>query len=204
MRRRYTLGLVAATSLLLAGCGASVPDGAVDAEPMAAPEGHPDHDPVMPVGPGGDLEMDAGDFWFEVTGGLPVTGEIEVTGHNVSSSFHDIHFAGAAEGSEIIEMDGGESDTGTVLLFPGEVVFWCDVPGHREAGMEGTVTVYATEEEAQEAAAEGEIEWLEDGEAPEADDEDDEDAEDADDEDADEADEAEGDDEDLEPVDPAA
>ena len=187
MRPRYTLGLVTA-SLLLAGCGASIPDGAAEAEPMAAPEGHPDHDPVMPVGPGGDLEMDAGDFWFEITGGLPVTGEIEVTGNNVSNSFHDIHFAGAAEGSEIIEMEGGETSSGTVLLFPGEVVFWCDVPGHREAGMEGTVTVFATEEEAEAAAAEGEIPWLEDADLDEAD-----------------ADEAEDeDDEDLEPVDPAA
>ncbi len=193
MRRRYTLGLVAATSLLLAGCGASVPDGAAEAEPMAAPEGHPDHDPVMPVGPGGDLEMDAGDFWFEITDGLPVTGEIEVTGNNVSNSFHDIHFAGAAEGSEIIEMDGGETSSGTVLLFPGDITFWCDVPGHREAGMEGTVTVFATEEEAQQAAEEGEIEWLENGGVTlEMDEDADEGADDGDDED------------DLDPVDPAA
>lgn len=160
MRPRHTLGLVA-TSLLLAGCGASVPDGVVDAEPMAAPEGHPDHDPVMPVGPGGDLEVEADSFSFEILGGQPVTGEIEVTGTNVSSDFHDIHFAGAAEGSEIIEMDGGETSSGTVLLFPGEVTFWCDVPGHREAGMEETVTVFPTEEDLQAAAGQGEIEWLE-------------------------------------------
>jgi hypothetical protein len=183
VRPRYTLSL-AATALLLAGCGGSIPDGAIDGEPMAAPEGHPDHDPVMPVGEGGTLEMDAGDFFFEITGGLPVTGEIEVTGTNVSNSFHDIHFAGAAEGSEIVEMDGGETSTGTVLLFPGDVVFWCDVPGHREAGMEDTVTVYATEEEALAAAEEGEIPWLENG------------AEDLEDADADEADDADDDDDD--------
>jgi hypothetical protein len=164
MRRRHTLGLVAATSVFLVGCGASIPEGAVDAEWQAAPEGHPDHDPVMPVGPGGDLEIEAGSFFFEVVGGQPVTGEIEVTGINVSNDFHDIHFTGAAEGSEIIEMEGGESDTGTVLLFPGETTIWCDVPGHREAGMEDTVTVFATEEEAAEAAEEGDIGGGEDGE----------------------------------------
>ncbi len=157
MRRRHTLGLFAATSVLLVACGASVPEGAVDAEWQAAPEGHPDHDPVMPVGPGGDLEVEAGDFFFEIVGGQPVTGEIEVTGINVSSSFHDIHFAGAAEGSEIIEMDGNETSSGTVMLFPGEATMWCDVPGHREAGMEATVTIYATEEEAAEAAEDGEM-----------------------------------------------
>ena len=196
MRPRYTPGLVA-VSLLLAGCGASIPDGAVDAEPMAAPEGHPDHDPVIPVGPGGTLEMDAGDFFFEITGGMPVTGEIEVTGVNVSNSFHDIHFAGAAEGSEIIEMDAGETSSGTVLLFPGEVTFWCDVPGHREAGMEGTVTVYPTEDDALAAAEEGEIEWLEGEDVDLEDTEDDEDAEDDEDDEDDE-------DAEVEPVDPAA
>ena len=157
MRRHHTLGLVAVTSLFLVGCGAAIPDGAPDAEWQAAPEGHPDHDPVMPVGPGGTLEVEAGDFFFDIVGGQPVTGEIEVTGINVSNSFHDIHFAGAAEGSEIIEMDGGETSSGTVLLFPGEVTMWCDVPGHREAGMEETVTIYATEEEAAEAAEEGDL-----------------------------------------------
>ena len=162
--RRHTLGLLAATSVLLVACGASVPEGAVDAEWQAAPEGHPDHDPVMPVGPGGDLEIESGSFFFEVVGGQPVTGEIEVTGINVSSDFHDIHFAGAAEGSEIIEMDGNETGEGTVLLFPGETTIWCDVPGHREAGMEDTVTIYATEEEAAEAAEEDGLPAGDDGE----------------------------------------
>ena len=190
MRPRYTLGLAAATLLLTAG-GASIPDGAADAEPMAAPEGHPDHDPVMPVGEGGTLEMDMGDFFFDITGGLPVTGEIEVVAHNVSNTFHDVHFAGhAGEGTLVTEADGGETGEGTALLFPGEVTFWCDVPGHREAGMEETVTVYATEEEALEAAAAGEIPWLENG------------VEDLEDEDVDADDDEDLDEEDLE-VDPA-
>jgi hypothetical protein len=163
VRRRYTLGLVAATSLVLAGCGASVPDGAVDAEPMAAPEGHPDHDEVLPVGPGGDLEMDMGDFFFDNISGRPVTGELEVTVNNVSGQYHNAEFLGAAEGSGIPEAEGGESGTDTVLLFPGEWTVICNVPGHREAGMETTVTVYATEEEAEEAIEEGEIGGDDDG-----------------------------------------
>lgn len=157
MRRRSPLGIVAVASLLLSGCGGSVPEGAIDAESQAAPEGHPDHDPVQPVGPGGALEIEAGDFFFDILGGEPVTGEIDVTGINQADQFHDIHFAGAAEGSEVVEMEAGESDTATVLLFPGEWTIWCSVPGHREAGMEATVTVYATEEEAAEAAEEGEL-----------------------------------------------
>lgn len=155
MRRRYTLGLVAATSILLVGCGANVPEGAIDAEPMAAPEGSEDYDPVQPVGPGGTLNMDMGDFFFDVTGGQPLTGEVAVTVENVSNQYHNAQFVGAAEGSEIPEAEGGETGTGEVLLFPGEWTVYCNVPGHREAGMETTVTVYASEADYQAAVEAG-------------------------------------------------
>lgn len=36
---------------------------------------------------------------------------------------------------------GGESDAGVFEVEPGEYTFYCDVPGHRSAGMEGTLTV---------------------------------------------------------------
>jgi hypothetical protein len=100
------------------------------------------------VGPGGDLEMDMGNFFFDNIQGTPITGEVLVTVHNVSDAYHNAEFLGAAEGSEIPEADGNETGEGTVLLFPGEWTVICNVPGHRQAGMETTVTVYATEEEA--------------------------------------------------------
>ena len=163
--RLATAGLVAATSLVLAACG-TVPEGSIEAEAMACPEDSECYDPIQPVGEGGTLEMDMGNFFFDNIQGAPVTGEVVVTVHNVSDAYHNAEFLGAAEGSEIPEADGGESGEGTVLLFPGEWTVICNVPGHRQAGMEETITVYATEEEAAAAGAEAEGEEPEEGADP--------------------------------------
>jgi uncharacterized cupredoxin-like copper-binding protein len=41
----------------------------------------------------------------------------------------------------VVEAAGGQTETGTVTLEPGTYSFYCAVPGHRPAGMEGTLTV---------------------------------------------------------------
>jgi hypothetical protein len=163
--RLATAGLVAATSLVLAAC-ATVPDGSIEAEAMACPPGSDCYDEIQPVGPGGELEMDMGNFFFDNIEGTPITGEVLVTVHNVSDAYHNAEFLGAAEGSEIPEADANETGEGTVLLFPGEWTVICNVPGHRQAGMETTITVYATEEEAAAAAEEADGEQPEEGADP--------------------------------------
>lgn len=148
--RRATLGLVTAAGLLVAGCS-PVPEGAIAAAQVRCPEGSDCFDPVLPVGDGGEVSMDMGDFFFDNIEGAPATGEVVVTVTNVSGQYHNAVFLGAADGSEIPEANGGETGEATVLLFPGEWTVICDVAGHRAAGMETTVTVYATEEDAEAA-----------------------------------------------------
>lgn len=158
MRSRLTLGLLAATGAVLAGCS-SAPDGAVDAQAFECPLGEEGCDVNEAVGPGGEFTIASSrggdEFSFQVDDGLAVQGEIAVTYTNEGTAFHNVEFIGATDGSDIVEADPGETGEGTVGLFPGEWTFFCNVPGHRAAGMEATVLVYATEDELAEAEAEG-------------------------------------------------
>jgi len=150
VRRRPHLLALAATAALLSGC-ATLPEGAVEAEPLVCEPGTEGCDPIQPVGPGGSITMDMGNFYFDVTDQFLVTGEIDVTVVNVSDAYHNAQFLGAADGSAIPEADGNQTGEGSVFLFPGEWTVICTVPGHRAAGMETTVTVYATADEAEAA-----------------------------------------------------
>ena len=150
--RRHVVGLLAA-AFVVVGCS-SVPEGVIEARALECPPGEEGCDAVLPVGPGGELEIEMGNFFFEIIGGVAVTGEVEVTVINISDAYHNAEFLGAAEGSAIPEADAFETGTGTVLLFPGEWTVICNVPGHRAAGMETTITVYGSQEEAEAAQAE--------------------------------------------------
>ncbi len=68
-------------------------------------------------------------------------GSVRITSENRSSIPHNI----AVEGGDVDEkgevvQNGGVSEI-TVDLQPGEYTFYCSVPGHREGGMAGKLTV---------------------------------------------------------------
>jgi uncharacterized cupredoxin-like copper-binding protein len=69
------------------------------------------------------------------------TGTVTVSMSNPSSFPHGI----AVEGNGVdkdgkVVQQGGTSSL-TVKLKPGKYTFYCPVPGHRQAGMQGTLTV---------------------------------------------------------------
>lgn len=90
------------------------------------------------------------DFEADPGGGLAYTsdsataaaGKVTVDFTNPQPLTHDVAIedsSGKTVGKTELIAEG--SDSAVVDLKPGEYTFYCSVPGHREAGMEGTLTV---------------------------------------------------------------
>ncbi len=69
-------------------------------------------------------------------------GEVTIEFDNPQALTHDVQIENA-KGEDVggTELIASESTSATVDLKPGTYTFYCSVPGHREAGMEGTLTV---------------------------------------------------------------
>lgn len=65
-------------------------------------------------------------------------GEAVLAIDNQGAILHNVTFEGA---DVVVEAEGGQSASDTFTLEPGTYTYFCSVPGHREAGMEGSVTV---------------------------------------------------------------
>ena len=93
---------------------------------------------------GGKLEIPAdpnGALAYAFADAEAPAGRLQIDSVNKSSTPHDISLEGNGvnEKGEVVQ-DGGTS-TIDVDVKPGEYTFYCSVPGHREGGMEGTLTV---------------------------------------------------------------
>jgi plastocyanin len=68
-------------------------------------------------------------------------GKVTVDFSNASPVEHDVAFAQGSTVAGQTPVFTGGSKTLTLTLKPGTYTFYCTVPGHRAAGMEGTLTV---------------------------------------------------------------
>jgi plastocyanin len=89
---------------------------------------------ALSADPGGELSFDT--QTLEAPAGQ-VTMEME----NPSSVPHNVSIEGRGVDEEGRTVEQGGTSTVTADLRPGEYDFYCSVPGHREGGMEGTLTV---------------------------------------------------------------
>ncbi len=96
---------------------------------------------VEPKGPATEtIAIEAGNFYFKpdaITTNAGIA-KIELT---AKSGIHDLVFDGAYSGFSLEADGGGGTQSKKIDLKPGKYTFYCSVPGHRAAGMEGTLTV---------------------------------------------------------------
>jgi len=97
-----------------------------------------------PAGAGTSLKLAAapgGELSFDTKSLSAKAGSVTIAFTNASPVEHDVTIA---QGSTVIgatpKFAGGTKSV-TVNLKPGTYTFYCSVPGHRQAGMEGTLTV---------------------------------------------------------------
>lgn len=91
------------------------------------------------------LEFEAdpnGQLAFTTSEATAEAGEVTIEFNNPQALPHDVKIE-SSNGDEIggTETVSDGSNSATVNLKPGTYTFYCSVPGHREAGMEGTLTV---------------------------------------------------------------
>jgi plastocyanin len=91
------------------------------------------------------LEFEAdpgGQLAFTTTEATAKAGKVTIDFTNPQALPHDVKIE-SSSGEEIggTETVAEGSDSATVNLKPGTYTFFCSVPGHREAGMEGTLVV---------------------------------------------------------------
>jgi len=108
-----------------------------DAEETAEPQG-PGEDGgrtlALSADPGGELSFDKQALEARA-------GQLTIHMENPSSVPHNVSIEGRRVDEEGKTVGQGRTSTVTAELQPGEYAFYCSVPGHREGGMEGTLSV---------------------------------------------------------------
>jgi plastocyanin len=142
MKRASTVLAVAGVAALgLAACGGGSDnnDSTAAATPPATSTG--------PAAGGGGSTVDistptGSDLAFEQSNVSAKSGRVTVDFNNQQATPHDVVIQDSS-GSDLGKTDLISNATAntTVDLQPGTYTFFCDVPGHEQAGMKGTLTV---------------------------------------------------------------
>lgn len=148
MKKVAALLALALASVALVACGSSSDDsstttatsgGESTAEQGAAKEesnsGGSESTVSVEADPGGELA-------YTTTTATAKAGQVTVDFKNPQALTHDVAIEDSS-GKEVgaTELIASGEDSTTVNLKPGTYHYFCTVPGHREAGMEGTLTV---------------------------------------------------------------
>jgi uncharacterized cupredoxin-like copper-binding protein len=139
---RVTAALI--LGLLLTGCLSSEPKvaeveqvAAVQREEMQATEAAAAGEGEG--GGGGPAIFVAVDIAYEEAPTEVTAGTVQMELDNQGTIEHDVVIEELGD-QPVLAAAGGESDSASVDLEPGTYTYYCNIPGHREAGMEGQLT----------------------------------------------------------------
>ncbi|HEU4906677.1 MAG TPA: plastocyanin/azurin family copper-binding protein [Solirubrobacterales bacterium] len=146
MKKLAALLVLALAAFALVACGgdddSDTTAATTDANGGAAAEGGEE------AGGGGggstvDFEADPnGELAYTTDSATAEAGEVTIDFKNPQSLTHDVVIEDqSGEDVGATELIGEGETSETINLKPGKYTFYCSVPGHREAGMEGTLTV---------------------------------------------------------------
>jgi uncharacterized cupredoxin-like copper-binding protein len=99
-----------------------------------APEGTTRQRLTLSTEPSGELAFDKTELEAE-------TGNVTIAARNPAPVPHNVAIEGDGVDEEGPVVEQGGTSEVSAELQPGEYTFYCSVPGHREAGMEGALTV---------------------------------------------------------------
>jgi plastocyanin len=88
----------------------------------------------------GSVQVVAEDIHFADKSYATDAGTVTVSYHNDGSLTHTLLIEDV-DGFKLEVTSNGDDDEGAVKLDPGTYTLYCDVPGHRDAGMEATLEI---------------------------------------------------------------
>ncbi|HEX8646293.1 MAG TPA: cupredoxin domain-containing protein [Thermoleophilaceae bacterium] len=150
MNRKLLALALTCTALAVGACGDDEEDSSNTAPATTATEAAPPAETTTQEDSGGGssgatkLEADADpndQLKFTVDQLDAKAGTVTITMKNPSNLPHAIEIEGNGVEEEGETVQKGGTSTVTADLKPGEYEFYCPVPGHKEGGMKGTLTV---------------------------------------------------------------
>jgi uncharacterized cupredoxin-like copper-binding protein len=137
LRRLTTAGVLAIAVAVAGGCG-----GDDDGEKAPSPGGGAPT--PAPIGGGKTLQLKAdasGQLRFDKKTLKADAGRVTLVMDNPAAVPHNVAIEGGGIDEEGAVVQQGGTSRVTATLKAGEYEFYCSVPGHREGGMVGTLTV---------------------------------------------------------------
>jgi plastocyanin len=132
METKVTVGAAGSTAPAAAGGGATSSSGPAASTTTAGSGGG--------AAAGGPVDVEAGDLFFKPKEFTAKSGAVPIKLTNKGAIPHNLVVAEDPSFKKI-DLTPGASGTGTLNAKPGIYTLYCDLPGHRQAGMEAKLTV---------------------------------------------------------------